>query len=149
MYQILIGLFLIAFVSWFLIDRHYFVKKTNKAYDELLDEIYKKYKVSFDEVVEQSKNFDEARWDSMLVSACGDDQENLRNKFAPGWSMVTLNAELDQAAKDYVAAFKSQAPLKAKVARIINLLYLFVLSKNSEESAKLDQIQRLRLKNLN
>ncbi|HVI41922.1 MAG TPA: hypothetical protein VM577_14825 [Anaerovoracaceae bacterium] len=149
MITIIYILLLVCLTSWFLLDRYFFIKRTNKLYDNLMDEIHNKYKACFEEIAEQANKMEDARWDSVLVNACGDDQEKLRSKFPHGWSVATLNLELKSAALEYAEAFKSQAPLKEKVSRIVNLLFLFVLSKNDETQEELAVDKKLRLKNMN
>jgi hypothetical protein len=143
MIQIILNvIFLVGLTLWFIIDRHFYIKKNSK----IIDEIEAKFKTLN---TMRNEYVDDNKWSQTLLVACNEEHEWLARNFRPGWTMDKLSIELDKAAKEYVNTFNNQENLKPKVARIINLLYIYTISKNEEELSKADQLQKLRLKNLN
>lgn len=125
---------LIIFAGWLLVDRHFHNKKILENYLNALEELEKRQN--------EYKNLLDKKWDIMLLDAAKEDGDALvsalyQSNPKQGLTAAMLNREFEKAKMDFSQAFQNHQSLRAKVARIINLLQLD--SYNREYNAKQNQ----------
>lgn len=151
---------IVIFAACVLYDRYNFMQKTKtkvtklqkafetqaaileKNYKELIDKKTAALDKIYEEAISSANlQMDEIKWEQTLLSACSEDVKHVETEFQGEMSMDRFNVELTSAAFYFFKSWQSRRALRPAVARIINLLQLFVMSSGPRPSSSADSKQ--------